>query len=297
MLNIENILWVIPGLVFILLHNKNRSLKSINLNGWPYIFFLVVIAAFTWIPANLILKNCEDAIGVVIVGLLILFSGKYVLEKSKNVFISLAVIVVISIVLYVISNYGNRTLVLCEYIKDERALGLRDFALVILSVLFAILLYILNSIRLITSWLIPESKDNFYRKCIGWEKEIVVLILKNESVYKGILWKYPENPQSSYEFQALSIIPLQIGYIHPDTKKIQWTTDYYNRYFDSPEVKERLEQWFRNCLKRPKSFQERLEKRLERFLEKRELVIPRSEVVIFKRFDEKIDSNLAKEST
>jgi len=54
MLNLESILWVIPGVLFIYFYNKRRPHESISLSGWPYLFFLVVIAAFTWLPAKLI---------------------------------------------------------------------------------------------------------------------------------------------------------------------------------------------------------------------------------------------------
>ena len=29
---------------------------SINLSGWPYIFFIVVLATLTWLPAQIILQ-------------------------------------------------------------------------------------------------------------------------------------------------------------------------------------------------------------------------------------------------
>ena len=61
MLNLENILWVIPGLVFIFQYNHRvRPVGSINLTGWPYVFFLVFIAAITWLPAEWVVnKYCQ----------------------------------------------------------------------------------------------------------------------------------------------------------------------------------------------------------------------------------------------
>ena len=52
MLNLETVLWVIPGVIFIHLYNKRRPHEVISLSGWSYLFFLVVIAAFTWLPAQ-----------------------------------------------------------------------------------------------------------------------------------------------------------------------------------------------------------------------------------------------------
>ena len=57
MLNLYNVLWVIPGIIFIYFYNNRRNTNAINLAGWPYIFFLVLIAAVTWIPAEIIFKH------------------------------------------------------------------------------------------------------------------------------------------------------------------------------------------------------------------------------------------------
>lgn len=56
MLELHNVLWVIPGVIFIHLYNKRRPDDSISLSGWPYLFFLVVIASLTWLPAEFIVK-------------------------------------------------------------------------------------------------------------------------------------------------------------------------------------------------------------------------------------------------
>ena len=56
MLELNNVLWVIPGVIFIHLYNKRRPDDSISLSGWPYLFFLVVIASLTWLPAEAIVK-------------------------------------------------------------------------------------------------------------------------------------------------------------------------------------------------------------------------------------------------
>ncbi len=57
MLELHNVLWVIPGVVFIHLYNKRRPDDAISLSGWPYLFFLVVIATLTWLPAEFIVKS------------------------------------------------------------------------------------------------------------------------------------------------------------------------------------------------------------------------------------------------
>ena len=57
MLELHNVLWVIPGVIFIHLYNKRRPEDTISLSGWPYLFFLVVIASLTWLPAEFIVKT------------------------------------------------------------------------------------------------------------------------------------------------------------------------------------------------------------------------------------------------
>ena len=57
MLDFHNILWVIPGVVFIHFYNKRRPSGSLNLSGWSYIFSLVIIAVLLWLPVSNIISN------------------------------------------------------------------------------------------------------------------------------------------------------------------------------------------------------------------------------------------------
>ena len=52
MVDLYDILWVVPGVIFIHLYNKRRPEDTINLSGWPYLFLLVIIASLTWLPAG-----------------------------------------------------------------------------------------------------------------------------------------------------------------------------------------------------------------------------------------------------
>ena len=56
MLNLYDIFWVIPGIVFVYFYNKRRPVNFVSLTGWQYVFFLVLIAAFTWTPAEIIME-------------------------------------------------------------------------------------------------------------------------------------------------------------------------------------------------------------------------------------------------
>ena len=62
MLSLENILWVVPGVLFIYFYNTRRPQNTISLYGWPYLFLIVVIALFTWLPAEWITLKliCND---------------------------------------------------------------------------------------------------------------------------------------------------------------------------------------------------------------------------------------------
>ena len=52
MLEIYNILWVVPGVIFVSIYNRSRPGQAINLLGWPYIFSLVILSVVTWFPAE-----------------------------------------------------------------------------------------------------------------------------------------------------------------------------------------------------------------------------------------------------
>ena len=52
MLNLEDILWVIPGVYFVYIYNRRRPNEIISLTGWSYLFLIVFVAVFTWMPAE-----------------------------------------------------------------------------------------------------------------------------------------------------------------------------------------------------------------------------------------------------
>ncbi len=54
MLDLQNILWVVPGVVFIYFYNRIRPAGSISVSGWPYLFLLVIVAIIAWLPAEFI---------------------------------------------------------------------------------------------------------------------------------------------------------------------------------------------------------------------------------------------------
>ena len=56
MWNLQDIIWVAPGIVFVFFYNRIRPKYAIRLSGWSYVFFLVGVAAVTWLPAESIIK-------------------------------------------------------------------------------------------------------------------------------------------------------------------------------------------------------------------------------------------------
>ena len=83
MLDLHNILWVIPGVFFIYFYNKRRPDDTISLSGWPYFFFVVVIAFFTWLPAEFITQ--------------FLCMNIEILNENQNKLLQLVIITLISL--------------------------------------------------------------------------------------------------------------------------------------------------------------------------------------------------------
>ena len=110
-------------------------------------------------------------------------------------------------------------------------------------------------------WILEKIKvavqDNFYKKCIDWANKEILLTLKNNKAYHCLLWKYPENPKSRHESQTISIIPFKSGYRNKETKKVTWNT-YYPEY-----------------------------KNYNHFVDM-EVIIPRSEIITFGKFNSSV---------
>ena len=64
MLDLFNIIWVVPGLFFLWMLNsvfKKTAVRS--LSGWPYVFTLVFIACITWLPSkHLLFGNYKNGL-------------------------------------------------------------------------------------------------------------------------------------------------------------------------------------------------------------------------------------------
>lgn len=219
MLNLQNILWVIPGVIFIHFFNKRRPNQTIDLSGWSYVFSVVVVAFFTWIPAEIILT--ADSI------------------------------------VKCLSTYSIAWIPIDEKI-------IKHIFTPILSIIFTfILLYFVANRRFIANYIFLLASDDFYKKCIELENQMILLTLKSGKAYIGILWKYPENPKSRHESQTISIVPFKSGYRDEKTKQVNWNVDYPK--YEDPE-----------------------------HLLEMETIIPRSEIITFGQFSEKTHIYFAK---
>ena len=191
MLDLYTILWVIPGVIFTEIYNRRRPERAISVSGWQYVFYLVVIASITWIPAE--------------------FIAEEVFEWFKK-----------CDVVYLFFNCLNEILDL-----DENKV--QKMKILLISIVLTFLWLLLFQWGAIVRMIFPPVHDNFYNRSVEWENEEILLTLQNGKAYHGILWKYPENPKGRHESQTISIIPLKSGHRNNETKIVKWDT-YYPEY-------------------------------------------------------------------
>ena len=200
MLELDKILWVIPGLIVIFIRNKKRSTKLIKLSGWNLVLVLVILSAVTWLPAQLIVEKFEKETGED-AKVEQIFKNKDGVEKGKNPERH-------SLLHRVKLGYG-----------DFKTFLAPKYRILVYSILISILTGLLLRMHFISKFFFEEIYDNFHIKCLGWEEELIILTLRSDKSYIGLLWKYPENPMVRHESQTISIVPYLSGYRHKETKK------------------------------------------------------------------------------
>ena len=191
MLELHNLLWVVPGLIFVnTYNNQTRGLDSINLSGWPYIFILVLAAVPTWYPSQMMAS---------------------ILLSSPEVDVS-----------------GDDQ----RMLMSGREFMQNFIALVCSSALATGLARLLVAWHWLKKFIVPLSTDAFINYCRQLEGALVMLALKNDKVYIGILKKYPENTSDRHELQSIFIRPVVSGYRVRETKKLIFNTSYYEKKTD-----------------------------------------------------------------
>ena len=130
----------------------------------------------------------------------------------------------------------------------------QDFFIAVTSAFIScILALVFTSWEALSKFIFLPEHDIFFINCNQWKNKPVILSLKNDKIYVGILLKYSRNPRSNYESQMISILPLISGGRGKDTKKVIWGGFY-------PEDKTNP------C----------------------EIIIPRSEIITLGDFNEKV---------
>ena len=250
MLDLNTLLWVVPGVIFIYVYNKRRPVDSITVAGWPYLFSLVFIALLFWLPVETLLNDKLDDFGkwqtlvVPATSGFIAFLTAFFFTSIGNIttvnFRYLLFVIIITVLIWLPFHF--------------LLIGVEKWQILMWPVTFGISIFCLSPLLTKLCKLIPFNvQDTFLSNCADWEKKTVILSLHNNKVYIGILLKYPENPRSRHESQMISIIPLISGGRNKDTKEVKWG-DYYPIHN------------LTGC----------------------ELMIPRSEILTFGKFSEKV---------
>ncbi len=150
-----------------------------------------------------------------------------------------------------------------ETINIDKEL-IKQVIILVIAIVFAVIWFLFAQWGVISRWIFLPAHDNFYKKCIEWENKEVLLTLKNEKTYQGLLWKYPENPKSRHESQTISIVPFKSGYRDEKTRKVIWST-YYPKYENKSDLADM------------------------------EVIIPRSEIIIYGKFSRKTFDHFEKQ--
>ena len=144
-----------------------------------------------------------------------------------------------------------------EHFSISISSKMKVFLLAVFSSFFSFGLVLISTyyVLFFSKWILPKVYDDFILSCLKLKVKPVILSLKNGKVYTGILCKYPSNPKSRYESQIISIIPIKSGFRSKDTGEVQWGIKYPTE---------------------------------EEFLTENGIIIPRSEIVTFGKFNKKI---------
>ncbi|MDE0118673.1 MAG: hypothetical protein OXM55_01535 [Bdellovibrionales bacterium] len=260
MLELDKLLWVIPGVIFIYTYNKKRPIDSINLSGWSYLFSLVIVASIIWLPIDILLSGKLNIFGEwkclvisAISGFIAFLVALFFTSIGSTKILSWSYLLFLMII---------TTLIWLpfELLLDSKFNIFGKWQTIIIpftSGLIAFLIALLfKKLSKIISFNVP---DVFLTNCVQWEHEFVILSLQNDKIYIGILLKYPDNLRSKYESQVLSIIPVISGGRSQITKEVEWGT-----YYPVDDLG--------NC----------------------EIIIPRSKIVTFGKFNKNIFKHFTK---
>ena len=224
MLELHKLLWVIPGVVFIHVYNKRRPIDSISLSGWPYLFSLVIIAVFMWLPVEILFQDKLNSFGkwhVLVIpslsGLLSFFTAILFTSSATIKWFNWPSFFILSAIAFLIWFFIGA-------LFYDGLSFFETWRIWLLPVFSGLLLFVL--IPKISNIIFFNAQDDFLTNCAQWKNSLVISSLRNDKIYVGILLEYPKNPRTRHESQTISIMPLVSGGRDKDTKEVIWGDSY-----------------------------------------------------------------------
>ena len=72
-LQLESLLWTIPGICFLFSYQRLRDVETIEYSGWPYVFFIVLIGCVTVLPIKWFFDSAELTFFILLASSIIAF--------------------------------------------------------------------------------------------------------------------------------------------------------------------------------------------------------------------------------
>ena len=241
---LNNLLWVVPGVCFLFAYHRLRDVESVEFSNWSYVFFIVLIGVVTILPIESlfesldILKDKQDIQGIQGI------QGKQDIQ-NKSESIHIGVLFVSSLIAFLIPFFIR--LIFEPFVEKLD----QDSNFFIPSTMWSILYFFFPL----------ENRDKFIKNCIDYEGEAILvtvdepILIKHEienkknrntesaknntenknnkvtnvnsSVFLGILLEFPYVATRSIDSHAIRILPLLRGYQYIESKeRIKWIKKY-----------------------------------------------------------------------
>ncbi len=198
MLNLESLLWVLPGVCFEFSYSRLRSVETGDLSGWRYVFFIVVIGFITVLPLAWFLEEPTNSFKVISISSLIAFVIPFIIKKIFMPFIDK---IEEQANFFIPSNFWS-------IIYFFFPLEIRDK-------------FIKNCIDYEGEAVLVTVNESIYiKKLCDSQKNINIQSI----VFLGILVEFPYVTTASIDSQVIRILPLLSGYHY--IEEIQWVKKY-----------------------------------------------------------------------
>ena len=208
-LQLESLLWVIPGLCFLFSQSRLRDVETLDVSGWRYVFSIVLIGSITVLPLQF-------------------FFGE---ESSKP--LSVKILLISSLVAFILPFITK--LIFIPFVDRLE----KEPNFFIPSTFWSIVYFFFPL----------ENRDKFIKNCIESEGKAVLVTIKEPLLYKngnnkpfviesrvffGFLVEFPYVATDTIDSQVIRILPLLSGYNYIESSKnkeenkteIKWTKKY-----------------------------------------------------------------------